>query len=195
MSATAVLEIQRSEARMADVGRLLTDMQTDKRNEPKPHDDLTYKIIGAAMKVHNQLGPGLKEAFYQRALSAELVTAGMDFVAEQPIEISVDGTYVGQLYLDHLVEGAVIVEEKAVPHLLTNEEVAQLITYLNATGKPVGLLINFGRRWLEFKRVFRPRSSDAWKNRIKRYVWLPPQPKSVYPIQSSVDSHRPEALR
>jgi GxxExxY protein len=154
-----------------------------------PHEDITYKIIGAAMRVHNQLGPGLKEAFYQRALSIELANAGLEATPEQPIEISVAGEYIGRLYLDHLVEGAVIVEAKAFPHLLTNLEIAQLIMYLNATGKPVGLLINFGRKWLEYKRIFPPKHPQPWQESIKRYVWMPPQPRSVYPLPKSVDSH------
>lgn len=186
MSATNVLQVYRDVARVHDVG-LSTDRATDKRIGTKPYADVTFKIIGAAMRVHNKLGPGLKEAFYQRALSAELAKAGLQFVAEQPIEISIDGVYIGQLYIDHLVADSVIVEEKAVSHLLTNEEIAQLITYLNATRKPVGLLLNFGRRSLEYKRVFPPRNPQPWRDRIKRYVWVPPQQKSVYPFSESVD--------
>lgn len=184
MSATQVLEKSGPTRRMTGVG-LSTDNRTDKRNGPKPHEELTYRIIGAAMKVHNQLGPGLKEAFYQRALSAELAARDLEFVAEQPIEISIDGAYIGQLYLDHLVEDLVV---KALSHLMTKEEIAQVITYLAATGKPVGLQINFGRKYLEYRRIFRPTNSDAWKSRIQRYVWLPPEQKSVYPFRSSVDS-------
>jgi GxxExxY protein len=186
MSATQVLEVTRTAVTMRGVG-LSTDRETDKRIGAALHADLTYRIIGSAMRVHNKLGPGLKEAFYQRALSAELAAVGMDFTAEQPIEISVAGTYIGQLYIDHLVANTVIVEEKAVPHLLTNEEVAQVITYLNATGKPLGLLLNFGRRSLEFKRIFPPRNPQPWRDRIKRYVWVPPQHRSVYPFLESVD--------
>jgi GxxExxY protein len=187
MSVTGVLDISHDQPNIRGVG-LSTDEGTDKRSGPKPHSDLTYKIIAAAMRVHNQLGPGLKEAFYQRALSAQLAEAGVEFVAEQPIEISIEGNYIGQLYVDHLVGDAVIVEEKAVSHLLTNDEVAQVITYLVASGMPVGLLLNFGRRSLEYKRVFPPRNAEAWRNRIRRYVWLPPQPQSVHPLKESVDS-------
>jgi GxxExxY protein len=182
MSATLVLEKPGAGCRMSGVG-LSTDKGTDKRKVALPHDALTYTIIGAAMRVHNQLGPGLKEAFYQRALTAELLSRGLNVVAEQPIEIGIDGVYVGQLYIDHLVENTVIVECKAVPHLLTDEEVAQVITYLNAK-KPVGLLINFGRTWLERKRILPPKNAQPWKERIRRYVWLPPAPRSVYPLNS-----------
>ena len=186
MSVTGVLDVRHDQPDMRVV-ELSTDRGTDKRIGPKPHSGLTYKIIGAAMRVHNQLGPGLKEAFYQRALSVELARSGVEFIAEQPVEISIEGHYIGQLYIDHLVGDAVVVEEKAVPHLLTNEEIAQVITYLNVTRKPVGLLLNFGRRSLEYKRIFPPRNAEPRRNRIRRYVWLPPQAKSVYPFPESVD--------
>jgi GxxExxY protein len=163
--------------------------------QPRPYEDITYKIIGAAMRVHNQLGPGLKEAFYQRALSVELASDALAFTAEQTVEISIDGAYIGQLYLDHLVEDTIVVEEKAVSHMLTNEEIAQVITYLCATGKPVGLLINFGRERLEYKRILPPKHVDLWKRRIRRYVWLPPELRSVNPFSKSVDSQHPGAPR
>jgi GxxExxY protein len=168
---------------------------TDYRMQPKPHEDLTYMIIGAAMRVHNMLGPGLKEAFYQRALSSELTREGLTFTDEQPVEIAIDGTYVGQLYLDHLVEDTVVVEAKAVHHMMTNEEMAQVITYICATGKPIGLLINFGRERLEYKRILPPRHIELWRQRIRRYVWLPPGFRSVNPLPKSADSQRREATR
>jgi GxxExxY protein len=138
-----------------------------------PYHDLCYKIIGAAMDVHNSLGPGHKESVYQQAMTKRFSEIGLSSTAEQPIEILMDGLSVGLLYLDHLVEDAVIVEEKAFSHMLTNEEVAQLITYLAATGKPVGLLFNFGRKRLEYRRIFPPKKLKGWEDRIKRYLWKP----------------------
>ena len=150
--------------------------------EPKPLEDLTYRVIGAAMKVHNALGPGLKEAAYQKASSLEMEAAGLSFEAERPVEIFVDRTSIGLLYLDHLVEGALIVEEKAFSHLLTNEEMAQVITYLCATGLEVGLLLNFGRRRLEYKRIFPPKNVERWRERINRHLWRPKEALSVNPL-------------
>jgi GxxExxY protein len=139
-----------------------------------PYHDLCYKIIGAAMEVHNRLGPGHKESVYQHAMTLRLQELGFSCVAEQPVEIFMDGVSVGLLYVDHLVEDAVVVEEKALSHLLTNEEVAQVITYLAALDKPVGLLLNFGRRRLEYRRIFRPKKLEDWQDRVRRYLWRPP---------------------
>src|SRR3989304_7902599 len=116
-----------------------------------PAEELTYKIIGAAMAVHNALGPGLKEKAYHQALSIELDKAGLSYEEEKAVEIFLDDVSIGLLYLDHLVEGEVIVEEKAFSHMLTKEEVAQVITYLCGTGLNVGLLLHFGRKRLEYK--------------------------------------------
>jgi GxxExxY protein len=122
------------------------------------------------MKVHNELGPGLKEVNYHRALSISMQAAGLSLEEEKAVEVALDGARVGRLYIDHLVEGAVIVEEKALSHLLTSDEVAQVITYLAATGLPVGLLLNFGKQHLQYKRILPPRKLNAWSDRIRRYV-------------------------
>jgi GxxExxY protein len=140
-----------------------------------PYHELCYKIIGAAMDVHNQLGPGHKESVYQHGLTLRLQEIGLSCVVEQPVEIFLDGVSVGLLYVDHLVEDTVVVEEKALSHLLTNEEIAQVITYLAALDKPVGLLLNFGRRRLEYRRIFRPKKLEGWQDRIHRYLWKPPE--------------------
>src|SRR3972149_6846299 len=134
-----------------------------------PYQDGTYRVIGCAMAVHNRLGPGLREGVYQRALAVEMEAAGLVHEDEKPVEIFVDGASVGLLYLDHLVEDTVVVEVKALRHRLTDAEVGQVITYLAATGLRVGLLLNFGGKSLEYKRILPPRKLDAWKERIKRY--------------------------
>jgi GxxExxY protein len=138
-----------------------------------PYQKLCYDIIGAAMLVHNKQGPGHKEKLYQRSLTARLRDIGLKVEEEVRVEIDFEGRPVGLLYLDHLVEDAVIVEDKAFSHMLTNEDIAQVITYLAATGLPVGLLFNFGRRRLEYKRIFPPKKLEGWRDRIERYVWRP----------------------
>jgi len=117
-------------------------------------NDLTYRINGAAMAVHNKIGPGFKEEIYERALKNELINLGIAVEDQYAVPVEVDGEQVGIFYLDLLVEGQVVVEIKAFAHLLTNDEIAQVLNYLKATGLLVGLLFNFGRRKLEHRRVF-----------------------------------------
>ena len=138
-----------------------------------PYHKLCYDIIGAAMFVHNKQGPGHREKLYQRSLTAKLRDTGLKVQEEVRVEIDFESRPVGRLYLDHLVEDAVIVEDKAFSHMLTNEDIAQVITYLAATGLPVGLLFNFGRRRLEYKRIFPPKKLEGWRDRIERYLWRP----------------------
>lgn len=154
--------------------------------QDKPLADLTYRLIGAAMRVHNSLGPGLKEAFYQRALSLEMEKSGLGFEQEYSVEVELEGVRIGLLYLDHLVEGELVVEAKAISHLLTGDEIAQVITYLCAIEKKVGLLLNFGRHRLEYKRIFTPTSNiERWRERVRRYVWTPRDPPN--PLIRSAD--------
>jgi len=156
--------------------------------QEKPYADLTYKVIGAAMKVHNQLGPGLKEIHYHKALSSALEEAGVGFEEEFAIQVMLNEQQVGLLFLDHFVEGKVVVEEKAIPHLLTNEEVAQVITYLAASKAPLGLLLNFGRERLECKRIFPPKKFSNWQDRAKRYAWTPNEDHPFIRSESVDDS-------
>jgi GxxExxY protein len=140
-----------------------------------PNQDVTYKVIGAAMHVHNDLGPGLKEAIYQRALSSAMRDAGLGFEEEYPFRVEFDGEFAGLLYLDHFVENQVVVEIKALRHMLTNDELGQIITYMAVTESKVGLLLNFGRDRLEYKRVLPPKKFQDWRGRISRYLWKPPE--------------------
>lgn len=138
-----------------------------------PYQDLTYKLIGAGMKVHGRLGPGLKEEHYQRALAIEIQETGLNVSEEHYVEIHDQDEWLGRLYIDILVEDSVIIEIKAFPHLLTNEEVAQVICYLAATGSKVGLLFNFGRERLQYKRILPPCILQGWQQRIHRFLWRP----------------------
>jgi GxxExxY protein len=142
---------------------------------------ITYKIIGAAMRVHNELGPGLKEITYHNALSAAMRDAGLSFEEEKPLEINLGEEEVGLLYIDHFVEEAIVLEEKAFPHLLTSDEVAQILTYMAVTESPLGLLLNFGRRSLEYKRILPPKKYLDWRERAARYAWRPKEALSSSP--------------
>jgi GxxExxY protein len=124
-------------------------------------NDLTYRIIGAAMAVHNALGPGYKEEAYERALAVELDTCSIPAACQFPVEVTHQGVVVALFMLDLFVAELVVVELKAHSHPLHNDELAQVLNYLKATAAPVGLLFNFGRRWLEYRRVFPPRDVET----------------------------------
>jgi GxxExxY protein len=117
-------------------------------------NQLTYRIIGAAMTVHNNIGPGYKEEVYEKALEMEISLQGMEVVRQYPVSVEYRGEQAALFYLDLFVEGQVVVEVKAFSHQLTNDEKAQVINYLKVTGAPVGLLFNFSRRALEYHRLF-----------------------------------------
>ena len=106
-------------------------------------NDLTYQIIGAAMTVHNHLGPGYKEEVYERALAVELQKCGIGAERQFPVPIEYEGVLVYQFMLDLFVQQTVVVEVKAISEQVGGDQVAQVINYLKATHAPVGLLINF----------------------------------------------------
>jgi GxxExxY protein len=117
-------------------------------------NDLTYRIIGAAMAVHNEIGYGFEEEVYERALKVKLNGDGINVESQFQVFVEFEGEQVAIFYLDLFAENQVVIEVKAFSHQLTNDELAQVINYLKATGAPVGLLLNFGRRKLEYRRVF-----------------------------------------
>ena len=116
-------------------------------------NNLTHKIIGAAYKVHNQLGAGFLEKVYENALRIELSKQGLLAQQQTPISVYYEGENVGDYYADLWVEERIIVELKAV-QTLTKEHEVQLVNYLTATGLDTGLLLNFGAS-VQAKRKFR----------------------------------------
>lgn len=105
-------------------------------------DDLTFIIIGAAMAVHSELGPGLLENVYENALCIELAARNLEYEQQKHLEVLYRGRNVGSFYADLVVEDKVIVELKSVKDLAPIHE-AQLITYLKLANIKTGLLINF----------------------------------------------------
>jgi GxxExxY protein len=130
------------------------------------HAEITERVIGAAIEVHRELGPGLLESVYRNCLVTELRGCGMAFEVEKTLPVVYKGRNVGAaLRLDLVVEECVVVEVKAVERM-EPVHMAQLLTYLRLTRMPVGLLINFHVPML--------------KSGIRRAVWPPPD--SVAPI-------------
>ncbi len=113
---------------------------------------LTGRTIGCAMSVHSALGNGFQEVIYQRAMAIEMDDHGISFSREHEMPIYYKGRQVGTRRVDFLVEGVVSVELKAIIEL-EDVHLAQAMNYLEAYDLEVGLLINFGARSLEFKRV------------------------------------------
>ena len=118
----------------------------------RKYSELTGQIIGCAMMVHSALGNGFQEVIYQRALEIEMADQGIPFSREHVMPIYYKGQHIGTRRVDFLVGNVVSVELKAIIQL-EDVHLAQAINYLEAYDLEVGLLINFGARSLEFKRV------------------------------------------
>jgi GxxExxY protein len=123
-------------------------------------DDLTYKIIGSAMKVHGSLGNGFQEVIYQRALVIALRNAGLNFARELVMPIFYEGIKIGTRRVDFLIEETVMLEIKAVASL-EDVHLAQGLNYLVAYKLDKGLLLNFGAKSLEVKRLRHPLNKMA----------------------------------
>jgi GxxExxY protein len=120
--------------------------------EEYKHSEITQKIIGSAMKVHNTLGSGFQEVIYQRALAIEMSKQGLSFVREMEMPIFYENEEIGRRRVDFFVEGKIMVELKAVSEL-EKVHLAQALNYLEAYKMEIGLLINFGNTKLDFKRL------------------------------------------
>lgn len=117
------------------------------------YKEITRKIIGSAMKVHSTLGNGFQEVIYQRALAIEMDRQGLSYKREMEMEIFYEKEYIGTRRVDFFVEDVIMVELKALI-LLEDVHLAQAMNYCQAYNLPIGLLINFGARSLQYKRVY-----------------------------------------
>lgn len=116
------------------------------------YSDLTDRIIGAAIEVHKQLGPGFPEKIYQRALVEEFSKKLIPFVREQRYKIQYDGKEVGYDFMDFCVDNKVVIEIKAKSEIM-DLHAKQVVGYLKASNLRLGLILNFGKSKLEIKRV------------------------------------------
>ncbi len=118
------------------------------------YGDITERIIGAAMRVHSILGNGFQEVIYQRAMVIEMTLADLSFHREYEMPVMYREQQIGTRRVDFFVENCVMVELKAITEL-QDVHLAQAMNYLEAYKLEIGLLINFGARSLQFKRVHR----------------------------------------
>ena len=149
--------------------------------------DLSERVLGACIEVHRHLGPGLLESAYEQCLCHELSLTGLSFARQRPLPLTYKGVTLDCGYrLDVVVEEKLVVELKAVDHLLSVHE-AQVLTYLKLTGLEVGLLVNFNTPVLRggIRRLVR-RGADGV--RLARF-----RTKDDHPDASSPASMRPEA--
>jgi GxxExxY protein len=115
-------------------------------------DDLIYRVIGCMIEVHKELGPGFLESVYRRAIAIELEEQGIPFESEKKIQLHYKNKRIGIHRLDLLIDGDLVVELKTV-ETLHKKHYAQVRSYLKATHKPVGLLVNFAEFQLNTRRV------------------------------------------
>ena len=128
-----------------------------KKNGDRADDDpLTARVIGLAIDIHKELGPGFTESIYHRALEIELAAAGLPFVSEAPLVVKYKGRVLGAFAADLIVEDRLLMELKALETLPIISEV-QVANYLKATTIEVGLILNFGTAPFQIKRKFRNR--------------------------------------
>lgn len=125
------------------------------------------------MRVHRRMERGLYEKHYQNALTAELLKDGLTCPEEFHLEVYDGDVWLGRLYVDHWVNECVAVESKAVSHRMGDREIAQVVTYLAALEAKVGLLLNFGRASLEFRRVLPARDRTNWQKHAAPFLWRP----------------------
>jgi hypothetical protein len=115
------------------------------------HKELTEKIIGCAYNVYNKMGFGFLESVYEKCMLIELHRTDLDVESQKPIAVYYENEIVGEFVADIIINDTVIVELKSVRQIINAHEV-QLVNYLVATGKPVGLILNFGESKVEIKR-------------------------------------------
>lgn len=121
---------------------------------PFLYEELTSNILAACFEVSNELGAGFLESVYEKAVLIALNEKGLKVVSQVPIEVCFRGQKVGHFFADLLIEDVVIVEIKAVKEL-SPEHQAQIINYLKASGIEIGLLVNFAKPKLEYRRLHR----------------------------------------
>lgn len=117
-------------------------------------EEITEKIIGCAYRVYNKMGFGFLESVYEKCLMIELLKAGLRAESQKPIRVVYENEIVGEFVADIVVNDTIILELKSVRQIASAHEM-QLVNYLVATGKPVGLIINFAEQTVQIRRKVR----------------------------------------
>lgn len=125
------------------------------------HEELSYKILGAAYEVHNTLGAGFLEKVYENALVHELKELGLSGVQQKHLDVTYKGVNVGHYVADIVVEDKIILEIKAASSPISDSHMAQTWNYLTATGIELGIILNFGQNRLGQKRVVETRRTKS----------------------------------
>jgi GxxExxY protein len=130
-------------------------------------EEITHKIIGCSMRVHSTLGNGFQEVIYQRSLAIEFEEEGIKYLREMEMPLYYKGIEIGSRRVDFFVEESIMVEIKALIKL-EDVHLAQGLNYLEAYNMKIGLLINFGSKSLEFKRLYNKKfKSEPGLEKIK----------------------------
>ena len=116
------------------------------------YGDLTRKVIGAIFEVHNNLGSGLLEKHYQKALAEEFKQRGVKFVEQYAVNLDYKSISIGKYFLDFLIEDKLVLEIKRDTHF-SRDNIDQTLNYLNALNLKLGVLVHFGKDGARFKRI------------------------------------------
>ena len=116
------------------------------------HAELSYRIMGAIFAVHKELGPGFVESVYEKALVEEFRRSHLKFEQQKPVNIDYKGIRVESHKMDLIIEDKIVLELKTVDRFCTQHS-AQLLSYLKATGYKLGILVNFSKAEVEYKRI------------------------------------------
>jgi len=138
----------------------MLDMHDEEKESHLPHFELTKTVLGCCFDVMKELGPGFQERVYKNALLIAMKQEGLQVEVEKPFEVIFRDRVIGQYSADLVVEKRVIVELKCC-ECLVREHQAQLFNYLKVSGLPIGLLINFRRRKLDYQRL---RQSEVFES-------------------------------
>lgn len=125
-------------------------MKKDKNNLIEP--ELSYKLMGICFNVYNILGAKYQEKYYQRAVEVELKKEKISYQKEMPYKLEYKGESIGRYFFDFLIENKVILELKTVPSI-SKKDIGQLLRYLKESNLKLGIIVNFGKEKVEYKRI------------------------------------------